>query len=67
MYTGEMHTREIDITPEQYAEFTLTRKSKRNVQDVFPHLSLDDREFLITGITPDEWDNLFQYDGDEDE
>jgi len=26
------------------------------IQDVMPHLSADEREFLITGITPAEWD-----------
>jgi hypothetical protein len=25
------------------------------VQDAFPHLSKEDREFLMTGITEDEW------------
>lgn len=35
----------------------------KNVQNVFPDLSADDREFLMTGITPEEWDNAF---GEED-
>ena len=25
-------------------------------QDVFPYMSVDQREFLITGMTPDDWD-----------
>jgi hypothetical protein len=25
------------------------------IQDAMPHLSPDEREFLMTGITPDEW------------
>ena len=29
------------------------------VQDVFPHLTADQREFLMTGIMPDEWDAAF--------
>lgn len=29
------------------------------IQDVFPLLSADEREFLMTGITPEEWDYLF--------
>ena len=24
-----------------------------------PHLSADDREFLMTGVTPEEWDATF--------
>ncbi len=28
------------------------------IQDAFPHLSDNDREFLLTGITPEEWDEM---------
>jgi len=30
-----------------------------NVQDAFPMLSPEQREFLMTGMTPEEWDDLF--------
>ena len=30
------------------------------VQDAFPHLSPDEREFIITGITKEEWDDTFR-------
>jgi hypothetical protein len=29
------------------------------VQDAFPQLDADQREFLISGITPEEWDATF--------
>ena len=29
------------------------------IQDIFPHLTPEEREFIKTGITPDEWDKLF--------
>lgn len=29
------------------------------IQDAFPYLSSDDREFLKTGITSEEWDQMF--------
>lgn len=29
------------------------------IQDAFPTLDADEREFIKTGITPVEWDNLF--------
>lgn len=29
------------------------------VQDAFPMLSADYREFLISGITPEEWEKMF--------
>ena len=29
------------------------------VQDAFPQLSADEREFLMTGCTPEEWNEMF--------
>ena len=29
------------------------------IQDAFPFLNKDQREFLMTGTTPEEWDQLF--------
>lgn len=29
------------------------------IQNAFPFLSADEREFLITGLLPEEFDNLF--------
>jgi hypothetical protein len=31
-----------------------------------PELTADEREFIMTGVTPDEWDNEFGVD-DEDQ
>lgn len=31
-----------------------------NIQDIMPYLSADEREFIISGIKPDEWDELFE-------
>jgi hypothetical protein len=30
------------------------------IQIAFPYLSADEREFLMTGITADEWDEIFK-------
>lgn len=30
-----------------------------NIQDAFPMLNAEQREFLMTGLTPEEWDDLF--------
>lgn len=35
------------------------------IQDAFFFLNADEREFLITGITPEEWAALFKDDEDE--
>lgn len=53
--TGKVHTREIPITDEQYAEYA---RGSVPLQSAFPWLSANDREFLLTGATPGEWDTL---------
>lgn len=62
--TGIVHTREIDISEWGYARYK--RGELGYVQEAFPHLSANDREFLLTGITPEEWDELMG-DLEEDE
>lgn len=54
MLTGKTHTRDIPVTEEQLEQW---RKGK-HIQWVLPHLSADDREFLLTGSTPEEWEEL---------
>jgi len=51
-------TREFDlpVTIEQMGRF---ESGLETIQDVFPHLSVDDREFIKTGITAEEWDQMF--------
>ena len=36
--------------------------TKRYVQDAFPYLSSDDREFLISGMSPEGWEETFGKD-----
>ncbi len=52
--TGIEHTLEIDISEEEMNRITINQE---HVQNVVPHLSADEREFLISGITPEEWDD----------
>lgn len=54
-FTGAVNTREINITE---AELQLWHNGEL-IQKVVPHLSVDDREFIMTGITPDEWADAF--------
>ncbi len=53
-FSGKANTREIDCTKEQLARFQ-DPKNSEYIQDIFPQLDADDREFLKTGITPEEW------------
>lgn len=55
--SGEESTRNLDITEEQFERFT---SGNGFVQDIFPHLTPGEREFLITGITEEEWDMYFK-------
>ena len=57
--TGIERVRSLPITVEQLFRW---KDCGELVQDVFPHLSADDREFLMTGITPEEWN---KHMGDE--
>jgi hypothetical protein len=54
-FSGIEHTKDIDITEEQIARW----HGGENIQNVVPHLSAGDREFLMTGITDAEWEDVF--------
>lgn len=45
----------LDVTAEQIAAW----QAGGLIQNVMPHLTPDEREFLITGITADEWAKNF--------
>jgi hypothetical protein len=63
MFTGKVHTRDIDVTEAQlYAWRTGTM-----IQDAMPHLTPDEREFIMTGVTPEEWNAEFGADDDAEE
>lgn len=54
------HTRntiDLDITPEQLARY---EQGNELIQNVFPDLSPEHREFIMTGITPEEWEASFK-------
>lgn len=57
--TGVTRTKKFEMTPEQFAEYSLPSHQRRLLQLIFPELSADDREFLISGITPEEWEAEF--------
>ena len=55
-FTGKDHIKEINITEEQLARW----RAGELIQNVVPHLSASDREFLMTGITAEEWEETFK-------
>lgn len=50
--TGRVHTLDLPVTQEQLARF----ERGELAQLAFPELAPPLREFLITGITPEEWE-----------
>ena len=54
------HTREIPVAPEQLRSW----EEGMLVQKAMPDLNDKDREFIMSGITPEEWYDAF---GDEEE
>lgn len=61
-FTGVVHEMEIDVTAEQLAAL---QAPGALIQKVLPHLSADEREFIATGITPQQWADFVG--GGEDE
>ncbi len=53
--SGVRHTMELDVTSKQIVAW----EKGEMIQNVFPHLTAGEREFIKTGITPDEWDAMF--------
>lgn len=43
----------------RYADYTRWQEGGGLVQNCMPYLTADQREFLMTGITAEEWEDLF--------
>ena len=54
-FSGLHHVMDLPVTQEQLDRW----QAGELVQNVFPHLSADEREFIMTGITAQEWDEEF--------
>ncbi len=63
MLSGKTRTRDINITETQVEAW----KSGKMIQDVMPDIIAADREFLITGVTAEEWDEAFPPEDYDDE
>ena len=55
-FSGKLNTRDIDVTEDQ---LNLWQKGAL-IQNAMPNVSADDREFIKTGITPQEWEDTFK-------
>jgi hypothetical protein len=52
-------TLDLDITQDQLNRVNLRYTTGELIQNIVPNLSVEEREFLISGITPTEWNQLF--------
>lgn len=55
--TGKETVLDIPVDPRDYLEW---QGGKGPIQDLMPYLSDNDREFILSGILPEEWNQLFQ-------
>ena len=55
-FSNKKATLEIDVTARQIASW----EKGELIQDAMPNLTPAEREFIKMGITPDEWDDIFE-------
>ncbi len=61
-FSGKTQTMDIPLTEEEFKWCATMWRRGTLIQDAFPMLDADTREFIKTGITPEEWKATF---GDE--
>lgn len=54
--SGIQRTMDIPVNPE---DFIAWQAGYGNIQDLMPYLSLEHREFILSGITAEEWNEAF--------
>ena len=59
-WSGKVRTLDIPVTYEQLYEW----ERGTLIQNAMPNLTADQREFLMTGVTAEEWDEMFERDED---
>ena len=54
-HSGISRTLDLDVTLEEYASW----RGGELIQNAMPRLDADGREFIMTGITAEEWEQIF--------
>tara|TARA_R110002020_G_scaffold39654_2_gene117597 strand:+ start:759 stop:944 length:186 start_codon:yes stop_codon:yes gene_type:complete len=54
MLSGNTSSMDIDVSQDQIDLW----QGGSLIQNVMPDLSADEREFIMTGVTPEEWDSI---------
>ena len=55
-FSGKVHEMLISAYPKDVIRF---ESGKGLIQDIFPYMTAEEREFVKTGITPQEWKETF--------
>jgi len=61
MISGNTNTMELNVTQEQLTAW----ESGVHIQVAMPQLNAEEREFVKTGMTPTEWEELFGEEEDD--
>lgn len=61
-FTGKVSQMTLPISEEHFNSCATSWQSGTLIQDAFPMLNPDQREFIKTGITPEEWNSMFGED-----
>lgn len=54
-FSGNLNTREINCSEKEYDSWL----AGELIQIAMPNVSSEDREFVLSGITPEEWEEAF--------
>lgn len=57
--SGEMRGMAYEVDPFRFTLRFNRWKQGMFIQDAFPQLTDDEREFILTGLTPEDWDAIF--------
>lgn len=63
-FSGKENHMDLPLTEAEYQAGQQKRADGALIQNAFPGLNPDQREFILTGITPEEWAETF---GGDDE
>jgi hypothetical protein len=61
VFTGKVHSIDLTVTEEQM----LAYYQGALLQNAFPNLSPEEREFIKSGVTASEWDDIFGAEAEE--
>lgn len=57
--TGIENAMEINEEREAIEDWMENRYQRPSIQEAFPSLTREEREFILTGVTPEEWQEAF--------